>query len=106
MGARSPRCSRVLLWSILGDSCMPAHQGRCKLQVRPQELASSGRSITTLFTPDDWEYHQTTSRYFRNLLNIGGSAVFRRCLAVRCLRVAVTSFGTQPACRVRAEGKR
>ncbi len=44
---------------------------------------SSGRSISTLFTPDDWEYHQTTSRYIRNLFNIGNSAVFRRCLAVR-----------------------
>ena len=49
-----------------------------------QELASSGRSISTLFTHDDWEYHQTTTRYFRNLFNILDSAVFRRCLAVRC----------------------
>ena len=73
----------------------------------PQELASSGRSITTLFTHDDWEYHQTTSRYFRNLFNIGGSAVFRRCLAVRCLQLGMTHLCWQhrPACSTVGSGQ-
>ncbi|KAK9839805.1 hypothetical protein WJX81_003043 [Elliptochloris bilobata] len=85
-------------WSAAGNGTMPLLSpsglaGSCVTEIRlmgempdqdptlNKELASSRRSITTLFTHDDWEYHQTTSRYFRNLFNIGGSAVFRRCLA-------------------------
>ena len=42
-----------------------------------QELISHSHSIASFFNADDWEYHQTSDRYFRNLLNIGTSTVFR-----------------------------
>lgn len=42
-----------------------------------QELISHSHSIAEFFTADDWEYHQTSRRYFRNLINIGTSTVFR-----------------------------
>ena len=51
-----------------------------------QELISHSHSIAEFFTADDWEYHQTSRRYFRNLINIGTSTVFR---SVLCSHTAV-----------------
>ncbi|CAL8465310.1 g4845 [Coccomyxa elongata] len=52
-------------------------------------LTSSSHSISSFFTADDWEYHQSAARYFRNLFNITESTVYRRILAP-C--VIVTAF--------------
>lgn len=54
-----------------------------------QVLTSSSHSISSFFTADDWEYHQSSARYFRNLFNITESTVYRRILAP-C--VIVTAF--------------
>ena len=96
---RSSGTAAADMVDVLVNTCSHIQQGLSNSSRAPQELASSGRSITTLFTHDDWEYHQTTSRYFRNLFNIGGSAVFRRCLAVRCpyTVIAPSVSAPQPA---------
>ena len=55
-----------------------------------QELTSSSHSISSFFTATDWEYHQSATRYFRNLLNIRESTVYKRILAP-CLTVTAFS---------------
>ena len=59
-----------------------------------QELTSSSHSISSFFTATDWEYHQSATRYFRNLLNIRESTVYKRILAP-CL--TVTAFAAAVA---------
>ena len=54
-----------------------------------QVLTSSSHSIASFFTADDWEYHQSAARYFRNLFNITESTVYRRILSP-C--IIVTAF--------------
>ena len=58
--------------------------------VLKQELTSSSHSISSFFTATDWEYHQSATRYFRNLLNIRESTVYKRILAP-CLTVTTFS---------------
>ncbi|CAL5222221.1 g4553 [Coccomyxa viridis] len=55
-----------------------------------KELTSSSHSISSFFTATDWEYHQSATRYFRNLLNIRESTVYKRILAP-CLTVTAFS---------------
>ena len=59
---------------------------------RLQELTSSSHSISSFFTATDWEYHQSATRYFRNLLNIRESTVYKRILAP-CLTVTAFAAG-------------
>ncbi len=74
--------------------CSISHAGlalRSPKELVPlQELTSSSHSISSFFTATDWEYHQSATRYFRNLLNIRESTVYKRILAP-CLTVTAFS---------------
>ncbi|EIE23197.1 UPF0187-domain-containing protein [Coccomyxa subellipsoidea C-169] len=53
-------------------------------------LTSASHSISSFFSADDWEYHQSAERYFRNLINVSESTVYRRILAP-CLMITAFS---------------
>ncbi len=55
-----------------------------------QVLTSASHSISSFFSADDWEYHQSAERYFRNLINVSESTVYRRILAP-CLMITAFS---------------
>lgn len=64
--------------------------------VRLQSLMSSGTTITQLFNQDKWERHRNVGRYFKNVMNIGRSTVFRRiippCMSVTVIAAVVTAY--------------
>ncbi|CAK0786818.1 hypothetical protein CVIRNUC_010032 [Coccomyxa viridis] len=72
-----------------------------------KELTSSSHSISSFFTATDWEYHQSATRYFRNLLNIRESTVYKRilapCLTVTAFSAAVALYNSThslPMCTI------
>ena len=103
----------IVLWPCMGSVSDPRalHSISRLTACAVQELISHSHSIAEFFTADDWEYHQTSRRYFRNLINIGTSTVFRcapcslRAVDARCsLLPAACYAGGQAGVMVHCTG--